>query len=322
MRLIVFIVICLNLLPLPKENKRYLTKEKCMPLRAILPLLIILHHCSDFMDIPYLDADFGILGGAVVGIFFFLSGYGMELKREKNTLKLKELPTRIGKLLYQLIIPSILFYIVTYICGNDVYETLVRTITDNFCILPYSWFISTLCVLYLLFHSSAALTKKYFFYYLFGLMFLLHITCIGLALPLYVYLSNFAFLSGVIYKHYESHIVNLRLSYLKWTCILCLGILTLFAMKFSDTIRPFYRFLWTFSFMALYSTIPQIKMNRWGQYLNSIGLQLYLCQGIAFIIVPTDINGTLRTFFIVGLTIIIVSIVNSLYTQLNFKFNN
>lgn len=318
MRLLVFLLFVLIYYPPPKINQRYLSKEKCIPLRAVLPLLIILHHCSDFMDIPYIDTDFGIIGGAVVGIFFFLSGYGMEWKREKKSLKLIELPSRIGKLFYQLIIPTILFYTVTYVHGNSIYETSVKIITGNFCTLPYSWFISTLCVLYFLFHISAKITKKYFFICLFGFIALLHIICVTLNIPLHIYLSNFAFLSGVLYKHYESRIVNLQLPYLKLFCILCLGLLTIFAMKFSDEIRPLYRFIWTSIFMILYSTVPLIRVNHYGRYLNSIGLQLYLCQGIAFVLIPIEsCNGSLRTIFIIGLTLIIASLVNWLYTQVH-----
>lgn len=302
----------------PKTNLRYLTKEKCIVLRAILPLLIILHHCSDFMDIPYLDADFGIVGGAVVGIFFFFSGYGMELKRERKSLRLIDLPSRISKLLYQLIIPTILFYIATYVRGKNIYETFAKIISSNFCTLPYSWFITTLCALYFLFHLSALLTKKYFFYCLFGTTILLHVICVIFDFPIYIYISNFAFLSGVIYKYHEPHITNIRMPFLKLSCIICIGFLTVFAMKFSDTTRPLYRFLWTFSFMALYSTAPLIKVNRFGQYLNNIGLQLYLCQGIAFTLIPSELfSGSLRTIFILGLTFVIASIVNWLYTQIS-----
>lgn len=92
--------------------------------------------------------------------------------------------------------------------------------------------------MYFRFHLCAALTEKWFLGCLFGFLTMLHIINMMLDIPNYTYLSNLAFLSGVVYKHYESRIVNLRLEYLKWPCILCLGFLTVFAMKFLDITRP------------------------------------------------------------------------------------
>lgn len=75
--------------------------------------------------------------------------------------------------------------------------------------------------------------------------------------------------------------------------------------------------------MALYSTIPSIKVNRLAKYLNNIRLQLYLCQSIAFALIPIEVfDGTLRTLFITGLTIVIASIVSWIYTLLNFNFKS
>lgn len=78
------------------------------------------------------------------------------------------------------------------------------------------------------------------------------------------------------------------------------------------------RIILIFLFMALYSTTLFIKPNRLLKYLNSIGLQLYLCQGIAFVLIPIEsFRGSLRTVLILGLTFCIASIVNWLYDQLH-----
>ena len=280
--------------------------------------MVILQHCSGFINIPYISSDFGIVGSAAVGLFFFFSGYGLEVKKEKDSLKLTELPLRICKLLYKLIIPTILFYLINILLNNSIIDVLINTFEMNFYILPYSWFIITLCILYILFYLSYILTKRYHLHSLLGFIFILHVICMKFNVPTYIYISNLAFFSGAIYKRYECNIIKLRLSHLKWCSILCLGLLTIFAIRLPDGLRPLFRFFWTFSFMALYATLPSIKTNNLWNYLNTIGLQVYLCQGIAFLLIPDKgFNGTLRTILIIGLTIIIASIVNKLYAKLN-----
>ena len=51
-------------------------KNKTVFLKAILPIIILLHHLKGTTEWVYLKP-FGVMGIAVVSLFFFISGYGL-----------------------------------------------------------------------------------------------------------------------------------------------------------------------------------------------------------------------------------------------------
>ena len=130
--------------------------SKTQVLKAILPILIIIGHCSLNYNILY---DFKNLGAIVVSIFFFISGYGLELKRLQQKMSIGYILRRIKTILLPIIIPSIIYITVLYIKGDNVSETLLKNIWRWNIVLPYTWFISKLLIIYLLFYIH----KLYYF---------------------------------------------------------------------------------------------------------------------------------------------------------------
>lgn len=58
-------------------------KSKTVLLKAILPMLILLHHLSAVTAWACLKP-FGVVGIAVVSLFFFISGYGLLASFQKK----------------------------------------------------------------------------------------------------------------------------------------------------------------------------------------------------------------------------------------------
>ena len=64
-------------------NTSLLTLEQTKILKAVLPIAIIIGHIS-FAHPHTIISDFRYYGDYAVGMFFFISGYGLQYKYTKN----------------------------------------------------------------------------------------------------------------------------------------------------------------------------------------------------------------------------------------------
>lgn len=126
-------------------------KSKTVFLKAVLPILILFHHLNGITKLEYLKP-FGVVGIAVVSLFFFISGYGLLASFQKkgvqylyDFLRKRILPifcTYIGALALYLLFRAIIY-------SETIFEYLkVTNFTDW---LPYSWFVIELLIMYLLY---------------------------------------------------------------------------------------------------------------------------------------------------------------------------
>ena len=115
-------------------------KEKSVWLKAILPFLIIVHHCA-CMGVPYLGL-MKLAGVTICTWFFLISGYGMMASfLLKGTDYLKGfIRKRFSKIAIPYIIALVVYLLWCMLVQHtSVYDYLSSQHFDKW--LPYSWFI-------------------------------------------------------------------------------------------------------------------------------------------------------------------------------------
>lgn len=254
------------------------SKEKTACLKAVLPFFIIAVH-SQFIDSP------STVGSCVVAAFFFISGYGLEFK--KKSLGLFGFGKHVIDLLVPAFIPIVVYVLVEIFFlkmdANDIFE---RNICQYRIILPYTWFILNFIILHALFYLTVNFVRKTFFRLavLLILLVVMDVLLISLHAPDYTVRANIAFWMGVILCEIMPYISSNYKTRTFCSIFLFVGLSILLPhcnMVLKTIIIPF----WTFSLFYCLLGIP-ISSNKVISFFSSISYEIYLCQGIAFLLVP------------------------------------
>ena len=162
--LLVYALTCLYGLKIRKEFniKAALEVDQTTDLRGIMCLLIILHHLALSVDATGIFGFFKHVGVIAVGVFFFLSGYGImkqSNRRGKSYLK-GFIPKRVVKLLIPLAIAFTVSFFVFCMLGIrepiTMFESFIKG--DPF---PYhTWYIWAVMILYLAFYFAGRFIEK------------------------------------------------------------------------------------------------------------------------------------------------------------------
>lgn len=129
-------------------------RSATIPLRGILAIMIIIHHCpldrpNEFSSISFADG----WGGSVVSIFFLLSGYG--LVRSFHLKGKAYLKGFFYKRLSRILIPAIIVLfahvaVEVFVTGGDWYSFLFK-ISHPLITLPHYWYLVTIIIFYVIY---------------------------------------------------------------------------------------------------------------------------------------------------------------------------
>ncbi len=299
-------------------------RERGEIIRAILPFTIILGHVSLLCGTQL--SDFNWIGMFAVGIFFFISGYGLEHKRQNGDICLRGLETRLRKLLFPLIIPCIVYIAVLYCCGENSKQIIIRNIKDYCFILPFTWFVIVLCFMYIIFYITAHYIKgqKAFFVTTALLIVLFSIINTSIFHIAYISLCNLAFPAGILYKQHEAKIIKSLSLRTVIAIIVMINTLALISKHLHNYFIPVEILMWTVFAIVLYSMI-NLNSNKFTHFLSNISYEVYLCQGITFAILGQGAESHNILFHIIFafiLTSIIASachIMSQYLTKLIFR---
>lgn len=133
----------------------FLSREYTEHIRGICAIIIVLSHIrrTDFVLLNV----FEYVGGPVVGIFFFLSGYGI-VTRIKQVGINNYMDGFLKKRILPLLLESVfiwLFYCICMLCVTQSFEFLSSTILS-----PHSWYIVAILVIYVLVYLGHKLFKS------------------------------------------------------------------------------------------------------------------------------------------------------------------
>lgn len=129
------------------------SKEKMIPLKAVMALLIVADHLTFFLDSLWLKP-FRELGAPIVSVFLFISGYGLSKSfQAKGQAYLDSFfKKRILKVFLPLIVALALYWIVVAIPGRSFWSELWTMVLKGTPILPFSWFAPVIIYFYLAFY--------------------------------------------------------------------------------------------------------------------------------------------------------------------------
>ena len=260
------------------------SKDRTTLLKAVLPWVIILHHLSLRTN---LLGDFNEAGVYVVGLFFFISGYGLEKKKVGGANNsIGQLPKRLSKLLWPLIVPIVLYLVLVICFGGDVVGKIKNSLRDWCVILPYTWFILNLLIFYIVYYGLSHCLRD-------TKMFLTALAIALLAISVLLmlfdgtsahYSSNFAFLAGIIYCHIEGNVIK---TFATKRSVFILMLIVVIATYFGT--HPFRLSsswnvpIYSIAVIALVSRMPFQSTGI--DFLSKYSYDLYICQSIAFLII-------------------------------------
>lgn len=258
-------------------------RQKTDLLKVILPFFIILHHTSGGALSDFIPA-----GKYVVAIFFFISGYGLECKRQNTAPQVKHLTNRLRKLLLPIIVPMCLYLSVRYVMGLDIIEYACNSIKALAFPLPNSWFVLVLAIMYLLYYCVLFTAVRHPLLWITFAVLLLDIVLFVLyRQDTHLYASNLAFPLGMLYKHVEGRITP-ALSARTTSLLLSIALIG------SCILVPYRNFaIINILLYSLFVVLMLVRMplkacpqtNLFGFFRN-ISYEMYLCQGIAILTIP------------------------------------
>ncbi len=281
--ILIFVAVIALMFSSSKDKTFNLQRSKL--LKAILPYGIILGHISAYNTTVF---NVAIVGSFIVGVFFFISAYGLECKRQAGNIKIGGLWSRIFKLLLPLVVPIIL-YVDLLILRKCNAELIVAENLRNYqLILPFTWFIIVLAIFYAFFYiisSIKKITNIWFFIILFISVCVFSVANFILFRDsAYTNFSSLCFPAGVLYRQHETKIKNFLSK--KYNYIICFVVLL--ATGLIDHVHyllPFTILIWSIVIIML-STLFNVSSNRVLNFFSDISYEVYVCQGITYLFIP------------------------------------
>lgn len=183
-----------------KAEKRcdVLIKQKADLLKALFPFVIILGHVS-FKYPDSMIRDMRFAGPYVVGIFFFLSGYGLECKRLGGVAR------RLKRLFQPLVLPLVAYLLLKGGLCDSVHDEMVNSLKSLTLLLPYTWFVTVIALFYVVYSvfRNRFASNREFDAFLIIVTIALFVVLFILQVDGTMYVSNMAFAMGVMYKQKE-----------------------------------------------------------------------------------------------------------------------
>ena len=266
--------------------------QNTLAIRGVLALSIALHHFSqeiDSLQLPIVS-EFVPLGAVIVGVFFFLTGYGLMvsyMKKGESYLS-NFLSHRFLKLLPAFLIATFGYLVFLSLFYHYNAFALFLDMKNGKTPLPSSWFIFTIILYYIAFYIMASLfpKKTHMIIAMWVISILYEITIRMLGWGNYWFISIYALNIGQCYAYYEDiiktkleHSPNFLLGSI-WG-LFALFIIVWLVNQFVE-IKTFYKIYYCFTAIfivfAIYvwGAIPSKILRLTG----TISYEFYLVQGI------------------------------------------
>lgn len=191
-----------------KNSDNIMSTDNTLKIKGFLSVIIILHHLSLSTNIGSLFKVFYILGIISVGVFFFISGYGlMSQYMNKDDYLDTFLQKRIPKLLFPYMTAIVLYTVVYNLMGmqKNIFSILQSLLNGN-PIVCFSWYVIATLVFYVMFYILALLLQNRYNYIVGSVVFcmiLYYMICRILDYGSWWYNSCLTFAVGMLWAIYE-----------------------------------------------------------------------------------------------------------------------
>ena len=180
-------------------NQEYLSKDNSRIIKGFCSILIVIHHIAQRTTGGIIFPAFGYIGFLAVGVFFFYSGYGVMVQYELKGQRYLErfFGKRVWKVLKPYLLANVVYLLIDYISGSRYnWDEILKNVISGK-IVPFSWFVISIIVLYGIFWLSCILTRsrREILLIVFGLT-VYCLMCMKMHLPDQWYVSVYAFALG------------------------------------------------------------------------------------------------------------------------------
>ena len=289
------------------SNQTIFNKDYTLPIRGICALLVVTGHLENYLMGSMTGKVLGNIyilhifhwSSPAVSVFFFLSGYGLYKKLEKKPIQnFSWISASLIKVGLSLLIFCTVYIVTYYILDKDGCIALLEKaiFKGTIEILPHSWYMYVLLLLYFIFWLCFRVFKNYK---------AIIVLCICVLLySLLIYLDGkqhldmglwtkaiWSFPLGVIVCSRESQIKlyvkeHFKIVYVSIPCfiILVASIVSLTNIHTIKVLIYHYMFVNVLGFlvyiMCIYLDLENNKIRSFAAYLGSISMEIYLTQGI------------------------------------------
>ncbi len=190
-----------------------LSKERGVVLRGVFIIAIMLHHLSQRTETGELFWIFMYMGSLAVGIYLFLSGYGLmkQYQMRGDAYLSKFLIKRIPRILIPYLIANI-FYAVGYtLVGKKVkLITILKSFTTGDPFVLFSWYMISIFFFYLEFYFVHRFIKKKWLMVLIDMLFLAAYiyVCATVETGAWWYNTSIVFFVGMLWAEHEKAIME------------------------------------------------------------------------------------------------------------------
>lgn len=280
------ILLIINVLYRSRGGYSSFSKDKASFFKALLPFIIIIHH-SGFLY----KEDFQMAGAFVVALFFFISGYGLESKRLLHRIRVQDLRIALSKLLLPLVVPIIIYSLLKLLVYKiPLIDFLHNSFGSYQIVLPFTWFVLTLLILYAMFYILASVCDKLFASILISVIILASAIAVLLHFGAIYHQSVLGFVAGVLYKDNEDVVRNVlnrepQISNIFLIVLLCAVTLCCKHILSNCEYPRVYvlSFIWPVLAVMLMGYVKPIE-SRVVNFFTGISYELYICQGVAFLL--------------------------------------
>ena len=262
------------------------TLSKVRLFKAILPIMIVLHHLSFFYGFP---PGFARLGIPLVACFFLMSGYGLMTSYQSKGLRYFDgFIWHISKKLLMPYLLAIIAYIPLVLVVQRVDLTTYLSETNFLDWLRYSWFVFVIwggyLLFYIIFRSNMTYCKKLGLYAFFSILYyIVSMSLLEGRLP-FLYRTSYAIFLGFLWKYKEESILTFLKKKYVLPIVFSLSVVGfVFTVKTNDLLwNPLFSvllFICTAYIIPLNKDYPIIKL------LSKISYEYYLWQGLTISLV-------------------------------------
>lgn len=303
-------------------NEHQLSIQTTGNLQVIAVMFVMMHHLSQVLkDYPdsFLSSRLIIAGRLAVGLFFFISGYGLvkQFKKKGNTYLETFIKKKIMTILMPFILAMIIYLIYRNVIGEFSLNNALISLINGSPIVSNGWFVIMIIYLYISFFVSAMLARKNDFVLIVLLIFSVIISIVlAKNLNYGEWWTNavFCFPLGAIWSVNEKQITEILFrQYRKSAFVIAIlfsGFFYLDEVYYTPLIRSL-SVLFFVSLVMLLSYKITFK-NRIYHFIKIVSFELYLYQGLFIHLFRSDTfsvdNRLLYVFLVILATTVLAFI--------------
>lgn len=307
--------------------------ENCNNMKGIFAICVLLHHIALRTTNGLFFKYFKHIGPLTVGIFFFLSGYGLMKQyviRKKSYLK-HYLTNRVGIITMQYLSVSLVYYLFRMVIGENI--SVIKFLQSFFNgepIVYFSWYIIEIIVFYIFFYVACVVFKNNYINILIFMtiiIILFSAMCYILQYGSWWYSSNLTFLLGITYVILENkdiakfNKVTTKDVVLSFTTFAFIFIVNSKAQEFinnQEVAAACFQIITCIFSLTVFMIFGKIKFNNKAiSWLGRISFPIYVVQGIPMYLLHSDklyiSDDIVYTLLSISITIAIAYIVQKYF---------